>query len=424
MKKYIDYLREFIGLGSSGGGGGGFMPSGTINITKNGQHKVTQYTDAVVNVPNPSKGTLSIDENGTYDVTTKASVEVSVPPYGDGTKTIKRNNANENVNTYATANVQVQGGDDGTTSMPVTCPSGYTEIRTTETFLESTVNSWKAGSRTPALRCGADVTVVKGDKCGYIGIKQGTAYEFCVYGTVYSVSNYTSYKRVTITIEGVIRGDDPTITITANGTYNMKARESAIVNVPGGGYPEPTGSKTITANGTYDVKDYASAIVNVSSSNTTLKALIENTLTELNDTTITTIRNNAFMACTSLKNVVFTKVTRLNPYSFSGCTALESVDLGYNPSTSSQSDILANAFNSCSKLQTLILRRTNKQWYLSGSLTGTMIASGTGYIYVPSALVEGYKTASNWKTYANQFRALEDYTVDGTTTGALDPNKI
>jgi hypothetical protein len=46
------------------------------------------------------------------------------------------------------------------------------------------------------------------------------------------------------------------------------------------------------------------------------------------------------------------------------------------------------------------------------------------YIYVPSTLVDSYKTASNWSSVASRFRALEDYTVDGTTTGELDPNKI
>ena len=34
------------------------------------------------------------------------------------------------------------------------------------------------------------------------------------------------------------------------------------------------------------------------------------------------------------------------------------------------------------------------------------------------------KTASIWSTYASQIRALEDYTVDGTVTGELDPSKI
>lgn len=276
MKKYIDYLRQFIGLGSGGSGGGGFMPSGSITITKNGQHKVTQYTDAIVNVPNPSKGKLSIAENGTYDVTKKASVEVDVPPYGRGTKTIKRNNANENVNTYATANVQVQGGDDGTTSMTVTCPSGYTEIRTTNTQSESTVNNWKVGNRTSSLKCPSDAVVAKNDKVGYIGLKYGTKYEFCVYGTVYSVTSYSAYKNIVITIEGVIHGDDPTINISANGTYDVKGRNSAVVNVPSGGYPEPTGSINITSNGTHNVKDYASAKVNVPNPSSGSKKITEN----------------------------------------------------------------------------------------------------------------------------------------------------
>ena len=39
-------------------------------------------------------------------------------------------------------------------------------------------------------------------------------------------------------------------------------------------------------------------------------------------------------------------------------------------------------------------------------------------------LYEKYRNGTNWSTYAAQFRALEDYTVDGTITGELDPNKI
>ena len=58
------------------------------------------------------------------------------------------------------------------------------------------------------------------------------------------------------------------------------------------------------------------------------------------------------------------------------------------------------------------------------AFSGSSVASGTGYIYVPKDLVESYKTATNWSTYATQFRALEDYTVDGTITGELDESKI
>lgn len=87
--------------------------------------------------------------------------------------------------------------------------------------------------------------------------------------------------------------------------------------------------------------------------------------------------------------------------------------------------IQTNAFDSCAKLIALTLRGSVLVNLLNNNtFKGTPIATGTGYIYVPSALLEDYKVATNWSTYANQFRALENYTVDGTITGALDESKI
>ena len=57
-------------------------------------------------------------------------------------------------------------------------------------------------------------------------------------------------------------------------------------------------------------------------------------------------------------------------------------------------------------------------------VSGTGGVTVNGYIYVPSALVEGYKVAAGWSDFADKFRALEDYTVDGTITGELDETKI
>ena len=106
-------------------------------------------------------------------------------------------------------------------------------------------------------------------------------------------------------------------------------------------------------------------------------------------------------------------------YTFYNCTNLTSVDL---PVATSIRD---SAFRSCKNLASLILGNTENVCSIkSNTLANTKIASGTGYIYVPAALIDSYKTASNWSTYANQFRALEDYTVDGTTTGELDSTKI
>ena len=69
-------------------------------------------------------------------------------------------------------------------------------------------------------------------------------------------------------------------------------------------------------------------------------------------------------------------------------------------------------FYGCQSLNTLILRRSDDICYMNSPtqvFNGTPIASGTGYIYVPAALVDKYKAATNWSVYADQIRAIEDY---------------
>lgn len=93
--------------------------------------------------------------------------------------------------------------------------------------------------------------------------------------------------------------------------------------------------------------------------------------------------DKTFQGCTALKYVdIKGNVTRINDYTFYNNTALETLIL---------------RGNSCSNL-------ANKR-----AFTNTPIASGTGYIYVPTSLIDTYKTKTQWSAYANQFRAIEDY---------------
>lgn len=151
-------------------------------------------------------------------------------------------------------------------------------------------------------------------------------------------------------------------------------------------------------------------------------------LTELTFPNLTAISGNGiFKGCTSLKKAVFPVLAgaassgSYGQILFSGCTALTTVDFGVTQSVCGY-----QAFQGCTALTALILRGSNVASFASDNQTisATPIASGAGYIYVPRALVESYKVATNWSTYADQFRALEDYTVDGTTTGELDETKI
>ena len=133
--------------------------------------------------------------------------------------------------------------------------------------------------------------------------------------------------------------------------------------------------------------------------------------------------NGVFRACGKLKEFVAHKLNtaRLDSEVFGGCTAITKIDLGRVGSITGY-----GVFMKCTSLKALILRQTDAICTLTSNtaFNNSSIASGTGYIYVPSALIEEYKAATNWSTYAAQFRALEDYTVDGTITGELDSTKI
>lgn len=132
------------------------------------------------------------------------------------------------------------------------------------------------------------------------------------------------------------------------------------------------------------------------------KQIVERTITEFVDTEITQLGEYALMGCKSLTKVDLHNVTLLRGWSLNGCSSL-----------------------------TALVIRSNALCTMENSyvFTNNAIASGKGYVYVPREFLsdtdsaKDYRRATNWSKY-NRFRVLEDYTVDGTTTGELDPNKI
>lgn len=104
---------------------------------------------------------------------------------------------------------------------------------------------------------------------------------------------------------------------------------------------------------------------------------------------------------------------------FDRCSAIKKIDFGDNSNTIT-GNIYTLTFRYCSNLEALILRWGSMIPCGTGAaFANSSIASGTGYIYVPRALVSTYKSASNWSTYANQIRAIEDYSDDGTVNGNI-----
>lgn len=132
---------------------------------------------------------------------------------------------------------------------------------------------------------------------------------------------------------------------------------------------------------------------------------------------VTSIDEQAFNKANKLKSVVMPSVTSLAYGVFYACESLVKVDF---PVLTFMGQF---ALTNCSALTAVILR-SETLCVSEYPINNTPIKNGTGYIYVPKALLSSYKTATNWSTHANQFRALEDYTVDGTITGELDESKI
>ena len=88
---------------------------------------------------------------------------------------------------------------------------------------------------------------------------------------------------------------------------------------------------------------------------------------------------------------------------FDGCTGITSMDFPVC------NFIRGNTFAGCSSLTKIILRSET----VAGSdginpMTGTPIANGTGFIYVPDALVETYKLTTNWTVYASQIKPISE----------------
>ena len=122
--------------------------------------------------------------------------------------------------------------------------------------------------------------------------------------------------------------------------------------------------------------------------------------TELTDLTIpsdiTSINGFTFSGCTSLTSVaIHNQVASIGRSVFSSCTGLTSVTIG-----NSVTSIDELAFYRCSNLVEIYCKPTTPP-ALGGTYVFDYGPSSGRQIYVPSASVDAYKTATNWSEYAD-----------------------
>lgn len=121
---------------------------------------------------------------------------------------------------------------------------------------------------------------------------------------------------------------------------------------------------------------------------------------------------NMFYMCVNLpeadlSNLVYTGNQTLTLTNmFYGCSSLQKIAITFGGFASASS-----MFYGCSALTELVLLNTTSVLGINNSnaFTSSGIASGNCTIYVPDALVDTYKTATNWSTYASQIKGLSEH---------------
>ena len=181
-----------------------------------------------------------------------------------------------------------------------------------------------------------------------------------------------------------------------------------------GGKQEQTKELNITENGSYTVEPdegytLSSVGVNVDVEDS-LKGLFFHTLEEINIIEEFTMGVKR-LQCSSLKRFSAPNMndTASLSYTFYGCGKLSYIDFGKIKGT-----FQIHIIGGLHQLTTIIFRNPDEVVPLAQTFSNNHSITRDNYtyycnFYVPKTLLEDYKTATNWSTYADRFRAIEDY---------------
>ena len=107
---------------------------------------------------------------------------------------------------------------------------------------------------------------------------------------------------------------------------------------------------------------------------------------------------------TGIRELSLPKVNTIGGDAVNLCSSLVKVDIG-----DSITSIGNFAFGHDPSLDTVIIRAVTPPAAGRLIFEDTGIDSGSGYIYVPDASIEAYKTAANWSTYASRIKGISEY---------------
>lgn len=201
--------------------------------------------------------------------------------------------------------------------------------------------------------------------------------------------------------------EDSFITHTISGDY----ANDRVVTIKYGTFYEDTGLTSVSFPNVTRVDSYAfyksTSLANINMpklQSASQYAFSYTKPSSINFSLLEAASSYTFSHISNQCTVVLPKLDTVPNSCFRDSKGITSVDLA----TATKIDTLAFYF--CNALETLILRNPDTVCTLAntGALTGTKIAGGTGYVYVPDELVEEYRIATNWSSFTNQIRGLSD----------------
>ena len=392
--------------------------------TKNGSAVKVSASELV-------SGTLEIDSSGTKDVTNYKNV--SVPSGSEGTPVATKGAVSNHAvdvtpsvtntegyiagGTKSGTAVSVQASElvSGTKSISITQNGTTTEDVTNYADAEITVNvPQPSGTKSVSITSnGTSTEDVTSYASASINVNVPNSYSESDEGKVVSSGALVSQTSATY---------------TENDTYDTTLINEVTVNVSGGGGDEIVDviEGTITSIDNSEATSVGQAVFNGWTS-----------LQTVNLPNITTIGSSAFASCTNLRSVTFLNCVTVNTNAFQNCTNANFKTVVLPKCTNLKNtvfrydsylktlDMLGGAIEQNPLLNTRdfdtwIIRKTDDIVPLPSitNFSSNKFAENStgGTLYVPSALISSYQSATNWSTILgytnNQIKSIESTHTD------------